>query len=45
METEITPLKAVVEPRLMRARRAAMTLVKATALTGIEVLGLSYGIC
>lgn len=36
----MTPLKAVVEPMLMSARRAAMTAVTATALTGIEVLSL-----
>jgi len=42
METEMTPLKAVVEPMLMSARRAAMKAVAATALTGIEVLSLIY---
>lgn len=38
----MTPLKAVVEPMLMRARRQAMMLVAATALTGIEVLSLTW---
>ena len=42
MATEMTPLKATIEPILMRARRQAMTLVKATAYTGIEVLSLTY---
>jgi hypothetical protein len=42
MDTEMTPLKAVVEPILMSARRAAMKAVAATALTGIEVLSLIY---
>jgi hypothetical protein len=31
METEITPLKAVIEPMFMRPRRQAMTQVTATA--------------
>lgn len=42
METDMTPLKAVVEPILTKARRAAMVLVAATAFTGIEVLSLIY---
>jgi hypothetical protein len=42
METEMTPLKAVVEPMLMSASSAAMTLVRATAFTGIDVLSLIY---
>lgn len=41
METEITPLNALVEPMLISARMAAMKLVNATAFTGIEVLSLS----
>jgi len=41
MATEITPLKAVVEPMFMRPRRQAMMLVKATAYTGIEVRSLT----
>lgn len=39
--TEMTPLKAVVDPMLMSARRQAMKLVVATAYTGIEVLSLT----
>ena len=38
MDTEMTPLNAVVDPILMRAKMHAMTLVKATAFTGIDVL-------
>lgn len=41
MATEMTPLKAVIEPMLIRARIQAMMLVKATAYTGIEVLSLT----
>lgn len=40
MDTEMTPLNAVVDPILMRAKMHAMTLVKATAFTGIDVLSL-----
>ena len=44
METEMTPLNAVVEPMLISASSAATTLVNATAFTGIEVLSLIYNI-
>jgi len=42
MATEMTPLKAAMEPMLTRARRQATMLVKATAYTGIDVLSLTY---
>jgi hypothetical protein len=39
--TDITPLKAVAEPMLTNERIQAMTVVAATALTGMEVRGLT----
>ena len=42
MDTEMTPLNAVVDPILIRAKMHAMMLVKATAFTGIDVLLLIY---
>ena len=41
MAMEMTPLKAVVEPMLIRASKQAARLVKRTAYTGICVLGLT----
>jgi hypothetical protein len=39
--TEMTPLKAVVDPMFTRASRQAMKLVNMTAYTGIDVLSLT----
>lgn len=44
MATEMMPLKAVVEPMLMRARRQAVMFVKRTAETGIWVLELTCNV-
>jgi len=40
MEMEMTPLKAIVDPTLIKARRQATMVVAVTAKTGIDVLAL-----
>ena len=39
---EITSLKASVEPMLIRPRRQAIVVVKATEAVGMEVRGLTW---